>query len=320
VNTEARHAIAVLLASSVLFCTGRREDQGAPAGSPAGDDPRAAATLGGKPVTLKSFERYLAENAGDDQGEMEQEDTIKSRLLDQMIEEQLLLGAAEGLRITVSEAEIDAYMQQIGVTEGEAEIAGGEGKEAFRERIRQSLILQKVKDQAVLSKVQVTPGEVEDYYRKHPELFREARSLVLRQILVDDKSLADRLSDMLATDPTRFEALAREHSVAPDRGQARMYTEEVLPVELREPLFALQEGQVSGVLENAQRYLLFQLVRKIDGKDLDLGEVKRRIQLELFQKKGEQALERFIADLKKETEIRVNRSILPFDYVGEYRN
>lgn len=320
VLSPRRPALAVLLACSILSCDGRREGAGAPAATPAGDQPQAVATVGGKPLTLQGFERYLADNAGDDQGEIEQEDTIRSRLLDQMIEEQLLLGASEKLGITVSEAEIDAYMQQIGVTEGEAEVASGEGKEPFREKVRQSLILQKVKDQAVLSKVQVTPGEVEDYYRKHPELFRAPRAVVLRQLLVDDRSLANRLSAMLAADPGRFEALARENSVAPDRGQARMYTEEELPVELREPLFALQEGQISPVLENAQRYLLFQLVRKIDGKDLDLSEVKRRIQLELFQKKGEQALERFIADLKKETEIRVNRSVLPFNYVGEYRN
>lgn len=314
-----RRLLAPTLALALLACA-RGEKNQAAAPPPAPDQGRVVATIGGEPVPYASFERYLADNAGDDTIEGEQEDTIKSRLLDQFLEERLLLRAAGGLKISVSDAEVDAYLRDIGVSEGEAEAAGGEGKEAFREKVRQSLVYQKVKDEAVLSKVQVTAGEVEDYFRKQPDQFRSPRAVVLRQILIDDRSLADRLRGTLASDPSRFEEQAREHSVAPDRGQARMYTEEELPVELREPLFALQQGQVSPVLEHAQRYLLFQLVRKIEAQEQNLADVKRRIQMELFQKKGEQALERFIADLKKETEIRVNRSALPFGYSGDYRN
>ena len=313
----------------MLSCSGTKDEPASAAGSPAPGQTRAqailegqvVATVGGDPIAIKAFERYLTDNAGDAEDEnAEQANAIKSRLLDQMIEEQLLLRQTKGLSVTVSESEIDDYLTQIGVTEGEAEVAGGEGKEAFREKVRQSVIIQKVKDKAVLSKVEVTPGEVEDYLKKQPEAARVPRSVVLRQILIDDRSLADRLSAQLARDPSRFEALAREKSVAPDKGQARTYTEEELPVELRESLFRLEPGQVSQVLENAGTYLIFQLVRKMEAKDADLDEVRHRVQLELFRKKGEQALERYIADLKKDTEIHVNRAVLPFAYAGEYRN
>lgn len=313
-------AVALALAA----CSGRPgQDGGAPAGraapAPAADPGLAVATVGGEPLAYRTFERYLADNAGDEPEAGEQQDTIKSRLLDQFIEEQLLLRASGRFTITVSDAEVDSYLKEIGVTEGEAETAGGEGKGAFRDKVRQGLILQKVKDEAVLSKVQVTPGEIEDALRKQPELLRSSRQVVLRQILVDDKSLAERLRERLRDEPAKFEQLARENSVAPDRGQARAYGEEDLPVELREAIFALQPGDVSPVLDFAQRHLLFQLVRKIENQPVDPEEVRRRIRLELFQKKGEQALDRFIADLKKETEIRVNRSILPFNYTGEHR-
>ena len=324
-----RGTAAALAAILMLSCSGTKDEPASAAGSPTPGQTRAqailegqvVATVGGDPIAIKAFERYLTDNAGDAEDEnAEQANAIKSRLLDQMIEEQLLLRQTKGLSVTVSESEIDDYLTQIGVTEGEAEVAGGEGKEAFREKVRQSVILQKVKDKAVLSKVEVTPGEVEDYLKKQPEAARVPRSVVLRQILIDDRSLADRLSAQLARDPSRFEALAREKSVAPDKGQARTYTEEELPVELRESLFRLEPGQVSQVLENAGTYLIFQLVRKMEAKDADLDEVRHRVQLELFRKKGEQALERYIADLKKDTEIHVNRAVLPFEYAGEYRN
>ncbi len=288
-------------------------------GSPA-PEPGAVATIGGEAVPYKSFEKYLADNAMEDSGEGEQEDVIKSRLLDQFIEEQLLLHAAAKLKLTVSEAEIDSYLQQIGVTEGEADAAGTDGRAAFRDKVRQGLLVQKVKDEAVLSKVQVASGEIEDAVRKQPDLAHSSRVVVLRQILVDDRSVADRVRAAIAADPARFEALARESSVAPDKGQARSYSEEELPVELREQLFALQPGQTSPVIENAQRFLIFQLVRKEEPRPADPQELRRRVQLDLFQKKGDQALERFVADLKSETEIRVNRSVMPFKYVGEYKN
>jgi parvulin-like peptidyl-prolyl isomerase len=312
---------ALLLAGAAPACTAKPDGAGArgAAGDVAVELGQTVVTIGGRPIPYGSFERYLAAIAMEEEGSGEQENTIKSRLLDQFIEEQLLLGAAEKMQIAVSDAEVDSFLQELGVTEGEAEIAGGEGKGAFREKIRQSVILQKVKDQAVLSKVQVTPGEVEDYFRKQPDMFRVPRAVVLRQILLDDRNQAERLAATLGSDPSKFETLAREHSVAPDRGQARKYTEEELPVELREALFELREGQVSGATEFAGRYLIFQVVRRLEAENQDLADVRRRIQMELFQRKGEQALERYIANLKKETEIRVNRAILPFQYTGEYR-
>ena len=321
---------ALALCLPVLWaCSGRGQSTApnAPAGEPSPNRAQAMlnaqviATVGGDPLPLKAFERYLADNAGDSEDDdAEQANAIKSRLLDQMIEEQLLLRAAKGLGVTVSESEIDDYMSQIGISEGEAEVAGSEGKEAFRDKVRQSLVLQKVKDKAVLSKVEVAPGEVDDYLKKQPEVARVPRSVVLRQILIDDRSLAQRLSDQLAKDPSKFESLARDNSAAPDKGQARAFGEEDLPPEIREAAFRLQPGQVSGVVEYAGMYLILQQVRTMEAKEADVSDVRHRVQLDLFRKKGEQALERYIADLKKDTEIHVNRTVLPFEYAGEYKN
>ena len=323
-NRRPIHPIAALALVLLAVAAGCGRKGTAAGGGPAGSatpaaDPGTIATIGGEAIPFRAFERYLADNAMDDSGEGEQEDTIKSRLLDQFLEEQLLLRAALALKVTVSEAEVDSFLEQIGVTEGEAEMTGTEGRQAFRDKVRQGLILQKVRDEAVLSKVQVSPGEIDDRLKKQPELLVTARRVVLRQIMVDDKALAERLRSGLAADPSRFEALARENSVSPDRGQPRGYSEEDLPVELRQPIFGLQAGQVSPVLENAQRYLIFQLVRKDEPRSADPAEVRHKVQLELMQRKGEEALARYIADLKKGTEVRVNRDVVPFNYVGEYR-
>ncbi|MFQ5876749.1 MAG: peptidyl-prolyl cis-trans isomerase, partial [Acidobacteriota bacterium] len=282
-SRAAPRALALLLlAAGPASCEGRGDGPGGGGTAPASEPGFVVATVGGEPIAYSSFERYLKDNALEDVPAGHQEDAIKSSLLDQFLEEHLLLAKARDLEVVVSEAEIDAYLKEIGVTEGEAEVAVPEGKEAFREKVRRGLVLQKVKDESVLSKVEVSPGEVEDYLKRQPDLLRPSRVIALRQILLDDRMLAERLARRLSADPAQFETTAREHSVAPDRGEVRAYREEELPPDLRGALFALEPGQVSGVLEHARRYLIFQMVRKSETSSQDPDETKRRVRLELF--------------------------------------
>jgi len=283
-------------------------------------DPGAVAQVGSQAIPYRSFERYLNDNAGEDTDEGDELDTIKSRLLDQFIEEHLLMTAAAALKIAVSEAEVDAYLKELGLTEGDLEVTAPDGSAAFRERIKNGLIVQKVKEAAVLSKIQVSQGEVDDALKQRPELTRAASQLVLRQILLDDRKTADDVRTKLEADPTRFEALARERSVAPDKGQPRSYAEEDLPADLRDAVAPLQPGQVSPVLEHAQAFLIFQLVRRQEARATDVAEVRHRVESDLLRKKADQVMESYLADLKEKTEIHVNRSLLPFKYVGEFRN
>lgn len=277
------------------------------------------ATVDDAAIPYEEFMVYVADITGPEDEGIADQDVIMSSLLDQFLEEQLLLRAGTDLGVAVSLAEVEAYLKEIGMVGGEE---GGpppvDDPEAFRDKIRRGLILQKVKDEAVLSKVQVTDGEVADYLDKRPELLRESRTLVLRQILVEDKVLADGLRKTVAADATRFESVALEHSVAPDGGQPRSYREEELPTELLDTLLGLRENEISEVLELAQRYLIFQMVRRIDSVPIDRAELESRVRLELFQQKVDEVLDQYVADLKEKTKIHVNRSILPFRYQGEH--
>ncbi len=279
------------------------------------------ATLDDASIPYEEFMIYVTDIVGLEGDDVTEQDDIMSSLLDQVLEEHLLLRAGADLGVAISEPEIEAFLKEIGMAGGEERAPGtADDPEAFRRKIGRGLILQKVKDEAVLSKVQVTDGEIDDYLERRPQLLRESRTLVLRQILVEDRRLADRLRKTLAADAKRFESLALEHSVAPDGGQPRSYREEELPTELLDTLLALQEAQISQVLELAQRYLIFQMVRRIDSVPIDRTELESRVRLELFQQKVDEVLDQYVADLQENTTIHVNRSILPFRYQGEHSN
>jgi parvulin-like peptidyl-prolyl isomerase len=279
----------------------------------------AVASVAGKELPYKAFERYLNDNAGEDTGEGEPLDAIRSRLLDQFIEEQLLLGEADRLKVAVSDAEVDSYLHELGVSESDLDVGAPDGKEAFRERVKTGLVVQKVKEAAVLKTVHVSPGEVDDEMKKRPDATQAAAQVVLRQILFDDRNAAEEAHRKLQTDPSQFEAVARLKSAAPDKGAPRAYSEDDLPDDLRTAVGGLQPGQVSPVIEHSQAFVVLQLVKRVDAAPVDLAEVRKRVESELFRQKADQVMERYLADLKDKTDIRVHRALLPFKYIGDYK-
>jgi len=296
------------------------EARGQGPGGLAGErDPGAVATVAGRPLPYRMFERYLDDNAGEETEEGESGDAIKSRLLDQFIEEQMLMLEADRLKVVVSEAEVDAYLAELGLTEGDLDVGAPDGKEAFRAKIRRSLVLQKVKETAVLKTIQVSPAEVEDELRRRPEANAAQEHLVLRQILLEDRGAADDARRAIMVDPGRFETLAKERSAAPDRGQPRAYALQDLPPDVRAAVEGLTPGQVSPVVELPFGFVVFQMVKREEARP-DMAQVRAAIEAELFRRKADQVMERYLADLKGKTEIHVNRAILPFRYVGENRN
>ena len=91
-----RALLALVLIPAIAACTARKSDSTSDASLTTPDggrsqamlDSQVVATVGGERLSLKSFDRYLADNAGDSEDQDdEQTNAIKSRLLDQMIEE-----------------------------------------------------------------------------------------------------------------------------------------------------------------------------------------------------------------------------------------
>jgi peptidyl-prolyl cis-trans isomerase SurA len=285
-----------------------------------GDQGAAVATVGDRKITYRAFERYLNDNAGEDEGEGDQVDAFKSRLLDQFLEEQLLLKEAERLEVAVSDAEVDAYLKELGVSADDIDVGTPDGKAAFRDRVKDGLLVQRVKEKAVLKTIKVAPGEVDDELKKHPEAAQTGSKVVLRQILLEDQNAAEQARRAILAEPAKFEEIARAKSGAPDKGAPRAYDERDLPEDLRTAVAALKPGDISPVVEQSKTFVLLKLDRRIEAAPADAAEARARIESELFRQKADQVMERYIADLKEKTEVRVHRALLPFRYVGEFQS
>lgn len=336
---STRALLAVMAGLFVVAACGRGKGPGGAAGSGAGSvasvagspgasgpgglsgesDPGAVATIGGRPVPYRQFERYLNDNAGEETAASDSADEIKSRLLDQFLEEQLIMGEADRLKIAVSDAEVDAYLKELGMSDGDLDVGAPDGKAAFRARVHDTLVVQKVKEAAVLDTIHVGAAEVDDELKRRPESSAAVSRFVLRQFLLEDRNAAEAAHRALLVEPGRFEAMAREKSMSPDRGQPRAYAAEELPPEARAAIEPLAPGAVSAIVPQAGGFVIFQLVRKDEARP-DLAQVKKRIESDLFREKADQVMDRYLVELRGKTAIHVNRAILPFKYVGEARN
>jgi peptidyl-prolyl cis-trans isomerase C len=311
IRPPARFLLATLLvAGMVPAVTGCAATPGA------GDASSSAVRINNKEIPYSDFEAYLAASFGEDLPPVEDAET-RSRLLDQFIEERLLLQLAEERKIKVEEAKVDAYLTSLGA--GTESGPGGKPVDAaFRAQIRNNLLIEEYKDQVLLREVRVGPEEVEAYYRDHPQEFREARAVVLRQILLEDAAEAHQILMRLKEAPDQFQLLAERHSVSPDKGQPRPYEEEELPESMRATVFALEPGQISGVVEEAGKYRIFQAVDRHDGKNQTLEEARKKIEVMLLQRRAEESLSRSLDVLKSKARIQIHKKNLPFTYKGEY--
>lgn len=284
--------------------------------SPGAGDASAAVKINDRDIPYSEFEAYLTASFGEDLPPVEDAET-RSRLLDQFIEERLLLQLAEGRKIHVEDAQVDAYLTGLGAGT-EAGPGGKPVDKAFREQIRSNLMIEAYKDQVLLREIRIEPEEVEAYYRDHPAEFREARAVVLRQILLEDAAEAKQILARLKEAPDQFQVLAERHSASPDKGQPRPYEEEELPESIRTVVFALAPGQVSDVVEEGGKFRIFQAVDRHEGKNQTLEEVRKRIEHMLLQRRTEESLSRALSAMKSQARIQILPKSLPFTYQGEY--
>ncbi|MBI2166748.1 MAG: SurA N-terminal domain-containing protein, partial [Candidatus Omnitrophica bacterium] len=121
---------------------------------------------------------------------------IRLKLLKQMIEDRLVFQAAEAQKLTVDEAEIDEMVTEFKKgfpSEGDMEKAmAGEGYTLtkLRERYRRQILIRKLHDIEIRSRVVVSPLEIEEFYKKNPTKFSEKESLRVHSITLKKSDTA----------------------------------------------------------------------------------------------------------------------------------
>jgi parvulin-like peptidyl-prolyl isomerase len=233
----------------------------------------------------------------------------RMQVLDVIINERLVLQAAERDRIIITENEVNQQVQQLrasmvqrlGRQPTDAEFAqavmneSGLDVNSFREQLRKQMIVQKyliTKKGDLINSVRI-PTEQEitaEYNLLRSDLVRPetVRVSIIQVAYGADaasrqraRELADRLVREIGGNPSKFDEVAAR-SVAPNSGyQAgdagylprNQEARNVVGQDLLNAAFALPQGQVSQLIEGIQGFQIIKVTENHAGKNLELDDI-----------------------------------------------
>jgi parvulin-like peptidyl-prolyl isomerase len=305
---DFRVFIAAMWAAASLSC-----------GERVPDDP-VILEIGGRAVSYSQLEVYI-EKAVEEQAPFTRGE-LKARLLEQFIEEQLLLIAAEEEGIRVDPQEVEALAGKMssvaGGTNGEAAADLEAERAAARLDFESHIRVRKLIEKKVLNDVTVDEGEIAAHYEQNSAYYKQPETIDISQILVESEDEANRIREELEASSKRFEELARQYSEGPEAsrdGHLGTFRRGELPPDFEEVVFGLRKGRLSDVVKTDFGYHIFRINEVRRARDLSLEEVEDAIRVELLRQKSDEALVIYIDELKKRYPVTIHTDRLDFPYM-----
>ena len=298
---------------------------GAAEQAPDGDK---VATINGQTITRTELDQELQPviqrmSMQGQQPQPEQVAEIREKVLDSLINRELLTQDAKDQGVTVEPEALDAQMEQIrGQFPEEAQFREalsqmGIDEETLRAQMHQRILIQKLIEERIAKDVTVTDEEAQAYYAAHPEQFEKGERLRARHILIksepdasdDDKQKARQTLEEVQGKLKKGESfadLAKEYSEGPSgpKGGDLGYFERgqmVKPFE--DAAFALKDDEVSEIVETRFGFHLIKAVDRKGESTTEFAEVKDQIKSQLKRQAVQDAVGEYLEALRAKAEI-----------------
>ncbi len=251
------------------------------------EGPKVLAVVNGEEITDVDLEADLAAMHGPHPGppmDMVRDPRQKREMLDRLIEKKLMAQAAEKEGVADSpaiEARIKAYRNQ--------------------------LIMDELRKKIFSREVEVTEEEMKESYEKNPDMFGRPRMIHARQIVLKDRETADKVLSELKSDPSKFEALAKEYSEdmgtkerGGDMGPVHRH---MYPPEIDDALFRLEENQISDVIDMHGRFYILQVTEKEKPEEGAFERYKEQVRRRVEGQKKQEMWKEYVEGLKSGAKI-----------------
>ncbi|MBF6593602.1 MAG: peptidyl-prolyl cis-trans isomerase [Thermaceae bacterium] len=196
----------------------------------------------------------------------------------------------------------DQFLTQVGYTDSQ-----------LRDELRNQIRLNK-RIQDIQSKTQPTDAEQQLYFQLYKSQYKTEDRVQARQIVLDDKKLATDLYNQ-AKGGADFADLAKKNSkLNADQGGALgalvgktdpgPVTRIVFPNAVADAVFKLKAGEITPPIEAGGRYYIVKVEKVLPASDTKFEDVKDRVKSDAQKIKGQGALEAYINDLRKNTQVK----------------
>ena len=253
-------------------------------------------------------------------------DEVLRNVLDQLIAYHLLAQESRARKLDVDEATVDAQMGQIrgsfptdqAFQQGMA--AQGLTLDQVRQQTRTNLLVQRVIDAEVASKVVVNDGEISAFYQQNLERFKQGDTVHASHILIglsqsptpEEKSKAKAKAETLLKQVRAggdFAAMARAESQDPgsaqNGGDLGFFARGQMTPAFEEAAFATRPGAISSLVETPFGFHVVKVHERRPPRTAPLAEVGGQIKQFLEQGRREQKLEQFVDQVKTKSKIEI---------------
>lgn len=301
----------------------------ASAETPAAAEQKTAAQVNGKTITYRDLDTEFHartqvpfETVQDDP----RAQTLRKQILEQLIDEEILLGEANRRKLQVTAAMVDERFEHIRSRFPSEEAfdqalsSRGITTQKLKANIHEGLLRQQIIDQEVLQKVSVSPEELQSFFREHKDDYVQEEAVHARHILFrvatdaspeDDQKAQNRATAVLAKAKKGedFAKLAAEFSEGPtkDRGGDLGYFGRGKMVKaFEDAAFKLKVGEISDPVRTRFGYHLIKVEDRKDAKRLSYEEAEGRVKQKVTEEKAIALYRKFVTTLRSKAKVTVN--------------
>ena len=241
---------------------------------------------------------------------------LRNNTLNEIIKETVLLQEARKRQVVLDQDEFNIYLSN--VKQGYEKDFFQKELEAqkvtqnqWEEKLRRRLLIEKLIDEKVNSKVSIDEKALQSYFNAHPEEFQKGEQVRALQIMVETEDEARRILKLIRKRQS-FSDLAREYSKGLESSQGGdmgFFEVGQLPEQFDE-LFRLKINKVSDIIRTPYGYHLFKVVEKLPERKMKFEESKAEIHKKLLLEAQEKAFQSWLENLKSRSDIVINYEIL----------
>jgi peptidyl-prolyl cis-trans isomerase SurA len=280
-----------------------------------------AAVVNGEMISLYDLQRRsmqefmrLGLTGGDYYSERQRRDVMRTTL-DSMVLDMLLRQEAERYQVVVEERELDNEIRMLAqsnrLTREELElrlVGEGSSLEELRGKLRDNMLRQRMISLMISRKAEVSPEEIESYYREHIREFSSPGGVYLSMILPGPGLDVQALSREIAAGEFSFAEAAKKYSTAPNAaagGSLGFIPLADLNASWRAAVEELQEGEISAPLSSGAGALLLRVDGVLAGSVRPLDEVAEDIASGLRETRLLERFEEYSAQLRSRAMVEI---------------
>ena len=302
------------------------------------DDPSgdSVAVVDGQEISQEDFDRALAQAAAR-QGagsncqppaeDDPQYETLRDEALNDVLDQEWILGEAEERGVSVSDREVQEEFEQ---TKNQNFKSEKEYQDFLRqscfeqedvdERVRLQVISTKIQEEVTSEAAEVSDADAETFYEANEEQFSQPEQRDIRLVLNQDPEKAQEAADQLEQDnsPENWKQVAAEFSSdasSKENGGVReSITQGVFPEAVDAQIFDAAEGEVVGPIETDSGTYVFQVDSVTEETTTPLDEARPQIQEQLASQLQQEGFSAFLSDYRDRW---VELTVCADDFVNE---